>query len=102
MDSFVLDLFCRLRRKGFFAQNKQFSHNGLRKNYAKYVEVYNEFIALSGLNNLSHNGKPLNYKDIDNYLWGSLKIKSFDFNSPEALIAPHEYSTICSNTINTI
>lgn len=102
MDSLVLDLFCRLRRKGFFVQNKQFSHDGLRKNYAKYVEVYNEFIVLSGLNNLSHNGKPLNYKDIDNYLWGSLKIKSLDPNSPEALAAHIEYRTICANAINTI
>lgn len=102
MDSLVLDLFCRLRRKGFFVQNKQFSHDGLRKNYAKYVEVYNEFVVLSGLNNLVHNGKPLNYKDIDNYLWGSLKIKSLVPNSPEALAAPSEYATICSNTINTI
>ena len=102
MDSFVLDLFCRLRRKGFFVQNNKFSHGGLRKNYTKYVDVYNEFVVLSGLNKLSHKGKPLNFKDIDNYLWGSLKIKSFDLNSPEALAAPHEYATICSNIINTI
>lgn len=102
MDRLVLDLFCRLRRKGFFVQNKQFSHDGLRKNYAKYIEVYNEFIILSGLNNLSHNGKPLNYKDIDNYLWGSLKIKSLNPNSPEALAAHIEYRAICANAINAI
>lgn len=102
MDRMVLNLFSRLRRKGFFVQNTHFSVGELRANYSKYVDVYNEFIVLSGLNNLSHNGKPLNYKDIDNYLWGSLKIKSLVPNSPEALAAPSEYATICSNTINTI
>lgn len=102
MDSLVLDLFCRLRRKGFFQTNTKFSHDGLRKNYAKYVEVYNELIALSGLNRLTWNGCPLNYKLIDNYLWSSLKIRSLDPNSPEAQAAPTAYQTICSNAINSI
>lgn len=102
MDSLVLDLFCRLRRKGFFQTNTIFSHDGLRKDYAKYVEVYNEFIALSGVNQLTWNGCPLNYKLIDNYLWSSLKIRSFDPNSPEAQAAPTAYQTICTNAINSI
>lgn len=102
MDRLVLNLFCRLRRKGFFVQNTQFSHEGLRKDYKKYVEVYNEFIALSKLDRIISNEGNVNYKQIDAYLWASLKIKSLDPNSPEALAAPREYYTICTNAINAI
>lgn len=102
MDSLVLDLFCRLRRKGFFQTNTKFSHDGLRKDYAKYVEVYREFIRLSGMDKLTHNGQPLNYKAVDNYLWASRKIKGLDPNSPEVVASPAAYAQVVGNAINTI
>lgn len=102
MDSLVLDLFCRLRRKGFFQINTKFSHDGLRKDYARYVEVYREFITLSGMDNLTHNGQPLNYKAVDNYLWASRKIKGLDPNSPEVVASPAAYAQVVGNAINTI
>lgn len=102
MDSLVLDLFCRLRRKGFFQINTKFSHDGLRKDYAKYVEVYREFITLSGMDKLTHNGQPLNYKAVDNYLWASRKIKGLDPNSPEVVASPAAYAQVVGNAINTI
>lgn len=102
MDSLVLDLFCRLRRKGFFQTNTKFSHDGLRKDYAKYVEVYREFITLSGMDKLTHNGQPLNYKAVDNYLWASRKIKGLDPNSPEVVASPAAYAQVVGNAINTI
>ncbi len=102
IDSLVLDLFCRLRRKGFFQINTKFSHDGLRKDYAKYVEVYREFITLSGMDKLTHNGQPLNYKAVDNYLWASRKIKGLDPNSPEVVASPAAYAQVVGNAINTI
>lgn len=102
MDRLVLDLFCRLRRNGFFQINTKFSHDGLRRNYPKYVEVYREFIKLSGMGNLTRSGRSLNYKDVDNYLWASLKISSLDANSTLAQTAPTAYAQVTNNAINQI
>lgn len=102
MDRLVLDLFCRLRRKGFFQINTKFSHDGLRKDYAKYVEVYREFIMLSGMDKLTYNGQPLNDKAVDNYLWASRKIKGLDPNSPEVVASPAAYAQVVGNAINAI
>ena len=102
LDSLVVKVFCKLRRLGFFQQNTKFSESELRSNYMKYVDVYKEFISLSGICSIVYNGSIPNYKLIDNYLWASRKIKSLDAHDPRVLQAPTEYNQIFSNAINKI
>ncbi len=102
MDSLVVDVFAKLRALGFFVRNAKFSKEKLRTNYNLYVDVYNEFVALSGMGTLSRNGRPLNYKDVDDYLWASRKIKGLDPHSPEVTAAPAAYAQVVGNAINAI
>ncbi|MBR5850677.1 MAG: hypothetical protein IKZ12_06425 [Alistipes sp.] len=102
MDSLVVDVFAKLRMLGFFVKNTKFSKETLRTNYSLYVDVYNEFVALSGMGKLIQNGRPLNYKEVDDYLWASRKIKLLDPNSPEAKAAPVAYAQVIGNAINII
>lgn len=102
LDRLVLDVFCRLRRLGFFQRNTKFDEASLRANYVQYVDVYNEFIDLSGIGSIVYNGAHLNYKQIDNYLWASRKIKGLVPTDWRATQAPAEYVQIISNAINQI
>lgn len=102
LDRLVLDVFCKLRRIGFFQKNTKFNEASLRADYPQYVDVYNEFIDLSGIGSIVYNGARPNYKQIDNYLWASRKIKSLDPTDWRAIQAPAEYAQIMSNAINRI
>lgn len=102
LDRLVLKVFGKLRRLGFFQKNIRFDEASLRQNYQQYVDVYNEFIDLSGIGLMDYNGVRPNYKLIDNYLWASRKIKGLAPTDLRATQAPTEYAQIMSNAINQI
>ena len=102
LDSFVLDVFCELRRLGFFVLNSKFSREALHSNYVLYKAVYDEFIKLSGISNIVYNGQTPDYKEVDNYLWASRKIKSLSSSDPRALNNAVAYNQIVKNAINSI
>lgn len=102
MDSLVVEVLCKLRAKGFFVTHTKFSAEKLRTDYKFYKDVYDEFIVLSGIDRLMQDGRKLNYKDVDNYLWSSRKVKGLSPLSQEAQSAPTEYNQIVNNIINSI
>lgn len=76
MDNLVVEIFSRLRSKHFFKVNTHFSKSDLKTNYVRFKSVYDEFIQLTGMDKLSNaSGKPLTYKDIDQYLWIIKKVQ---------------------------
>lgn len=100
LDRMVMDVFCELKRRGFFVKNTKFSRESLRSNYKLYKDVYDEFMQLSGIKAIQYNGRTPNYKDVDNYLWASRKIKSLDPVDPRITNAPTEYNQIVNNFLN--
>lgn len=102
-DSLVADIFCRLRRKGFFIINTKFSSDSLKKDYQKYKKVYDEFMALSGMNRLVNGTSTLTYKDVDNYLWTSRKVSLAKNGKNKAKVdlrKSKEINIILNNVLN--
>lgn len=96
-DSIVWNVFTTLKKRGFFAVNTAFSVDGIKRDFSKYIAIYDEFIQLSGIGGIV----PMpNYKEIDRYLWGSQKIKSLPSNVSSVVANPKEYQQIINNVIN--
>ena len=103
-DSLVAEVFCRLKRKGFFKSNTSFTKNDLKSEYSTYKAVYDEFIGLSGMNKLRIGASKLTYKDVDDYLWTSRKVYLAKHGKNMAKVDLTNVSvvnTVLNNIINT-
>ena len=103
-DSLVADVFCRLKRKGFFKSNTSFTKDSLKKKYSTYKAVYDEFMDLSGMSKLKIGASKLTYKDVDDYLWTSRKVYLAKHGKNKAkvdLTKANEVKTVLNNIINT-
>ena len=95
-DSIVWHAFTVLKKKGFLSI-RPFSEQQIKADFKKYIDIYEHFILISGINNITP--KP-NYKDVDRYLWGSQKIKKLPQNTPSIQNNLTQYNQIMNNTIN--
>ena len=103
-DSLVADVFCRLKRKGFFKSNTSFTKDSLKKKYSTYKAVYDEFMDLSGMSKLKIGASKLTYKDVDDYLWTSRKVYLAKHGKNKAKVDLTNVSvvnTVLNNIINT-
>lgn len=103
-DNLVAGVFCRLKRKGFFKSNTSFTKNDLKSEYSTYKAVYDEFMDLSGMNNLKIGESKLTYKDVDDYLWTSRKVYLAKHGKNKAKVDLTNVSvvnTVLNNIINT-
>ena len=103
-DSLVADVFCRLKRKGFFKSNTSFTKDSLKKKYSTYKAVYDEFMDLSGMSKLKIGASKLTYKDVDDYLWTSRKVYLAKHGKNKAkvdLTNVNVVNTVLNNIINT-
>lgn len=112
MDDFVVKVFSALREKKFFYgktfidQNngikKSFSQSGLKDDYHLFKSVYDTFITLSGMDNLTNSlGQSLTYRDIDRYLWSSRKVKNGG-NTAKVITNNIQFKQMLHNTINSV
>ena len=103
-DSLVADVFCRLKRKGFFKSNTSFTKDDLKSYYSIYKTVYDEFMDLSGMSKLKIGASKLTYKDVDDYLWTSRKVYLAKHGKNKAKVDLTNVSvvnTVLNNIINT-
>ena len=103
-DSLVADVFCRLKRKGFFKSNTSFTKDDLKSKYSTYKAVYDEFMDLSGMSKLKIGASRLTYKDVDAYLWTSRKVYLAKHGKNKAKVDLTNVSvvnTVLNNIINT-
>ena len=103
-DSLVAGVFCRLKRKGFFKSNTSFTKEDLKSKYSTYKAVYDEFMDLSGMNNLKIGESKLTYKNVDDYLWTSRKVYLAKHGKNKAKVDLTNVSvvnTVLNNIINT-
>ena len=103
-DSLVAEVFCRLKRKGFFKSNTSFTKDDLKSKYSTYKAVYDEFMDLSGMSKLKTGASKLTYKDVDDYLWTSRKVSLAKHGKNTAKVDLTNVSvvnTVLNNIINT-
>lgn len=103
-DSLVAEVFCRLKRKGFFKSNTSFTKDDLKSYYSIYKTVYDEFMDLSGMSKLKIGASKLTYKDVDDYLWTSRKVYLAKHGKNKAKVDLTNVSvvnTVLNNIINT-
>ena len=103
-DNIVAEVFCRLKRKGFFKSNTSFTKDDLKSEYSTYKAVYDEFMDLSGMSKLKIGASKLTYKDVDDYLWTSRKVYLAKHGKNKAkvdLTNVTVVNTVLNNIINT-